>query len=385
MQYKNSISILKTFLLTFFIFFSGLSKADKTEDIIAELSNAYGVSGFEKPVRDILEKHWKSRKINYQIDGMGNLVGKSHNFSEKKPTILIMAHMDEVGFMTKKINNEGFITVNNLGGWLDHVVWSQQWVINVNGKYIPAISGMDAPHVLTDFTKTPVANKGMMFLDTGLTKAELDELGVRPGLPVIPDFKFKILKKNKRYAGKAFDDRAGLSVMLELMDAVNSDKNLTKKVNIVFAATVQEELGMRGSKAVYDSLKPNLVLNIEAGIAKDYPAQFTQENQPKLGGGPAVFIYDGSMMPNQNLVELISKVAIKNNIPMQWESENSYGQDASCLQSAGKGMPAVNIGIPVRYVHSHIGMMDRDDYNNTLLLLKKVILTLDQKSITKLH
>lgn len=381
---KNLFSkiILCLFLLIFYT--RGVVYADNTKDMLEKLCNAYGVSGFEQDIRDILIKYWKEQNIDYKIDGMGNLVGKFSSHANKKPTLLIMAHMDEVGFMTTKINDDGFINVNPLGGWLDHVIWSQKWVIRTpSGEYISAVSGMDAPHVLTDFTTTPPANKGMLFLDTGMTKQELANLGIRPGLPVIPDFKFQQLS-NERYAAKSFDDRVGLAMMIDIMKLINSDATFVKKINVVFAATVQEELGMRGSKAVYESLKPDLVINIEAGIAKDYPTQFATDNNPKLGHGPAIFIYDGSMMPNQNLVQKLEEVAHAYNIPVQWESENSYGEDASCLQSAGKGMPAVNIGVPVRYAHSHIGIIDRKDYDNTLKLLAKMILTLDADLIKTL-
>ncbi|KDO03575.1 M42 family metallopeptidase [Rickettsia tamurae] len=381
-NYKKFITLI--FVILPLIINPKVSLGDDVEDKLAELCNANGVSGFEKPVRDILKQYWQKYGVNYKIDGLGNLIGKLPNHSDDKPTILIMAHMDEVGFILTKIDDNGFIRANALGGWLDHVIWAKEWVIQVGKQAILAISGIDAPHVLNDFTKTPVADRSMMFLDTGFTKEELLKMGVRPGLPIIPLSKFKILKKQKRYSAKAFDDRAGLAIMLDLMKLLQANKSLLDKINLVFAATVQEELGMRGSKAVYESLKPDLVINIEAGIAKDYPDQFTKDNEPKLGYGPSIFIYDGSMMPNQNLVKTIIDVAKKNNIPFQLEMENSYGQDASCLQSSGQGMPAVNIGIPVRYVHSHTGILDRDDYDNTLKLLKEVLFVLDRELIQQL-
>ncbi|MCP3965426.1 MAG: M42 family metallopeptidase [Lentisphaerae bacterium] len=372
---------VKTFIVLAISFSSALIWADATENVLAELSNAHGVSGFEKPVRKILEKQWKEQGINFEIDGMGNLVGKFSSYSAKKPTILVMAHMDEVGFLVTQINENGFLRVQPLGAWVTHVVWSQKWVIGTGSQYITAISGMDPPHVLADEFSIPPVDFSKMFLDTGLNKKDLQAMGIRPGLPVTPATKFQVLKANKRYAGKAFDDRAMLAVILDLMKYINSNKELLEKVNVVFAATVQEEVGMRGAQTVYASLKPDLVLNLEAGIAKDYPTQFTEQQPPKLGGGPTVFIYDWSMLPNPNLVAMIAKTAKNNKIPMQWESEYNYGQDASRLQSSGQGMPAVNIGIPIRYAHSHIGIIDRDDYNNTVKLLAKVISSLDTKTI----
>lgn len=358
--------------------------ADQTQDTLATLCDAYGASGFEQDVRKLLINYWADQEVAYKVDGMGNLLGWQKKQSIDKPTILVMAHMDEVGFLVSKINDGGFISLNPLGGWVDHVLWSQKWAIRKpDGHYIYSISGMDAPHVLSDFTKTPHADKSMLFLDTGLSKSELIEQGIRPGMPVVPAQRFQVLH-GKKYAAKAFDDRAGLAVMIDLMRQINKDPSLLDQVNIVYAATVQEELGMRGSKTVYDSLKPDIVLNIEAGIARDYPTQFTKDDMPRLGMGPSLFVYDASMMPNQNLVQKIADVASLNRIPIQWELENSYGQDASCLQSAGKGMPAINIGIPIRYAHSHIGIMDRDDYDNTLRLLIHTIKALDKPTIAKL-
>ncbi|QSH42548.1 M42 family metallopeptidase [Lentisphaerota bacterium] len=362
-----------------------LLSADQTEKNLEELSNVHGVSGFEKPVRDILLKHWKQLGINCKIDGMGNLIGKYPDFSDKKPTVLVMAHMDEVGFLVTKVDERGFLRLQPLGVWVDYVTWAQKWTVGIGDKYITAISGMDPPHVLSDETSMPPVSLNMLFLDTGLDRKELMAMGARPGLPVTPAVKFEILKPGKRYAGKAFDDRAMLAVMLDLMKYIKNNKELFSKVNVVFAATVQEELGMRGARNVYSSLKPDLVLNLEAGIAKDYPTQFTQDCEPKLGSGPTIFIYDWSMMPNQNLVKALAAIAKANKIPMQWESEYNYGEDASCLQGAGQGMPAVNIGIPVRYAHSHIGIMDRDDYDNTVKLLIAAIVKFDKKSIDSMR
>lgn len=379
---KSFHIILSTLLLI-----TALLPADETELLLEKLCNAEGPSGFEKPVRAILEKEWSNQSVEYTIDGAGNLVGTLPSGpkakGKEKPKILVMAHMDEVGFLTTKVDDDGFIAAIPLGGWMDHVVWGKLWKIQVGNTSIPAVSGMDPPHVLSDFTKSPTVTKEQFFLDTGLTKAELDALGVRPGLGVAPDFRFTILKPGEKYLGKAFDDRAGLTLMVDLMKEF---KGRLEEIDcqIVFAATVQEELGMRGSKAVYETLKPDIVLNIEAGIARDYPTQFTKGREPALGKGPTLFIYDGSMLPNQDFVAAIERIAKENAIPMQWEVENSYGQDASCLQMAGRGMPAVNIGIPVRYAHSHYGMIDRRDYDNTLKLVIKVIENMNAQFIERL-
>jgi len=341
------------------------------EQLLAELSNVPGAVGFEYPVRKLMEEYWKKFPIEYNVDGMGNLVGRFKQSKKENPTILIMAHMDEIGFLTTEITENGYIKVIPLGGWLHHVVWSQKWIIYHNGITIPAISGVDAPHMLSadDIKEKLPLKQTQMFLDTGLTKEALKDLGIRSGLPVIPDVQFSTQRNENRYVGKAFDDRAGLAVIIRLMEKITQNPTLLDNVNVTFAATVQEEVGLRGAKVIYESIKPDIAINLEFGVARDYPCQFAIDDKPVLGEGPTLFIYDHHMLPDASLLEFIHQTAQKNKIPTQWEHEVSYGQDGASLQACGKGIPAINIGIPVRYAHSHYGVMDKIDYDNTVNLL----------------
>jgi len=357
------------------------------EQLLAELSNASGAVGFEHPVRKLLESYWKKFPINYETDLMGNLLGRFKNHSAENPTVLIMAHMDEIGFLTTEITENGYINVIPLGAWLNHVLWSQKWVIYHNEMIIPAVSGIDTPHMLSDDDRRDnlQLDHTQLFLDTGLTKEELEKLGMRPGLPVVPDVSFSIQKNKNRYVGKAFDDRAGLAVMTRLMEKITQNPSLLDNVNVAFAATVQEEVGLRGAKVIYESIKPDVVINLEFGAARDYPCQFSTDDKPVLGEGPTLFIYDRGMLPNTNLLEFIYQTAKENKIPTQWEHEIHYGQDGACLQAAGKGIPAINIGIPIRYAHSHYGIMDKNDYDNTVTLLYRSISRINKNFFKRLQ
>lgn len=354
---------------------------DSSETILAELTNLHGASGFENEVRDYVEKRWKNAGLDTKVDGIGNLIGRftqstSNLKKKKRRKILVMAHLDEVGFITKNLNTDGTIQAIPLGGWLPHALWAHKWQIQFPDRKILAISGIDPPHTLEDYRLNPTLTTKQFFLDTGKSAEELKQLGFRPGLPITPDAKFFVLKKKSRYAAKAFDDRAGIALMIQLIDKLKQHPKLLEKNEIIFAATVQEEVGMRGARAIAGSVQPDFILNLEAGIARDYPSQFSNENIPKLGEGPVVFVFDASMLPNVALVDRISKVAIKNNIPFQWGYEQTYGQDASSMQTAGNGAAAVNLAIPIRYAHSHYSIMDRKDYDNLLYLLEKIITTI---------
>jgi len=349
---KKQISLFFVFLVVAF----GPSSfwAQTLPEVVEVLSNLPGASGFEKPVRDFVLGQLEPLNGVSKIDGMGNLLFTFGAKNPKNKTVLFMAHLDEVGFITTEIDNEGFIKAQNLGGWLSHVIWSQRWLIQTPKGSIPAISGIDPPHVLSNFDKPPALTRAQFFLDTGLDKTELVRQGFRPGLSVVPDVKFK--KIGRFYSGKAFDDRLGVASLLQVAKILSKEKRLQSNVNLAFAFTTQEELGMRGSKVVASSLAPDIVFNIDAGVAHDYPVQFAKNKGPKLGGGPSLFVFDGSMVPNQTLLTLLVSVAKANHIPFQWESEVSYGEDGSSVQQTGGGSATVNIGIPIRYIHSHLSL-----------------------------
>lgn len=362
------LSLLFICLLPFGNAYSLEQTALKVEPLLEEFSNLPGASGFENKVRQHFVHYLKKLNQPYKIDKLGNVVT---HIKGKKATkkILVTAHMDEIGFLIQSIDDNGFINVVPLGGWLTHVLWNEPWLIQTSQQLIPAISGMDPLHVLSDFTKPPKVTLSQFFLDTGFSKKALIKKGLRPGLPVTPDVSFKRLANGKYYLGKAFDDRAAIALMLILIDKIKGDIKPYETLDIIFAATVQEEVGMRGAKILNQALHPEVVLNLEAGIAHDYPQQFSKLDSPKLNGGPSLFVYDKSMLPSQGLLNFIYKTAQKYHIPTQWELEYSYGQDGASIQTSGEGAKAINIGLPVRYAHSHYGLISKQDLLDTKRLL----------------
>lgn len=371
---SSAISFCLLYCFTIQFFSVSAVAQDKTEDLIEKLTNIPGASSFEGPVRKAILESWRNYNVDISVDNVGNVIARVKNLEERKEgdklNVLLMAHMDEVGFMITDIDQQGYIKAKPLGGWIDHVLWGHRWNISIGDKTIPAFTGMDAPHVLNDFSTPPTVTSAKLFFDTGLTRQQLLDKGVRPGLAITPAADFTVLDPGHRYVAKALDDRALLAMMTELLTDISNNPENYKHLNIILAATVQEEVGMRGAAALAKQIDADVILNLEAGIAKDYPTQFTQENTPALEGGPALFVCDGSMLPDTQLVNFIHSVATNHQIPQQWESEHSYGQDASSLQFSGKGVKAVNIALPVRYAHSHWGIMARKDYDDMLQLIK---------------
>ena len=369
------------FLLSFFAV--SLTEADETEKLLEELTNAHGVSGFEGPVRDILRREWKDVLTDLHTDGIGNLIGSLPGSSDS-PRVLLMAHMDEVGFLVRHIDENGYLYIHNVGGYFDQSVLTQRLSILTERGEVLGYTGMKSGHILRPDERDRMIPLQDMFVDVGArSRAEAEAMGLRPGLPVAYATKFEVLNGTGRYLAKAWDDRVGLAVITEALRQLRSRSHPN---NLQVAATVQEEIGLRGASVVTATTNPDIVINLEIGIASDFPLLTSKAlSQEELGKGAGIFVFDGSMIPNNNYIEWILRLADENTIPVQFESVTGYGEDAAMIQKSARGVPAVNIGIPTRYGHSQSGVIDRADYDHTVALVVKMIERLTAAGVASLR
>jgi len=386
-----SKKIISNFLLIIFSLFLMFSTSfaadslDQSETLIQNLTNAHGAPGFENSVRRILKGEWAHYLPSLKLDGMKNIIGEVSG-SDKAPRVLVMAHMDEVGFYVKSITKDGYLRIDNAGGWFDQVVLAHRWKIMTGKGPVLGYTGMDSPHSMQDTNLGGVIPHRNMFIDIGAKskKEAIEKYGIRPGLPITPDSSFAKLNSSGRYLAKGLDDRVGLAVMTEVLKEL---KGVTHPNTIIYVATVQEEVGLRGAQVIYQSVKPDIVINLEASIARDFPllgSDKQDEGHPRLGAGPAIFAYDHSMIPDNNLVEWIMKLAKEKHIPYQIETEVHYGEDGRYLQAGGKGIPVINLGIPVRYAHQDSGVLQRTDYDESVKLLKAILLDLNESAVNEI-
>lgn len=350
---------------------------------LASLTNAAGASGFEKPVRSLIQAHWQGLMSQLTVDGIGNLIGQFKG-NNQGPRVLFMAHLDETGFMVESVTADGFLKVVPLGGIANSVMYAQRWTVSTPKGPVLAYSGMDSPHLLGEKKTACAPDSNALFLDIGAESKEQAEqqFAVRPGLAITPVSEFSQLSP-KRFLAKALDDRTGLA---SISDALDKLKPGEQSNQLYVAATVQEEIGLRGAGTVYESTHPDVVINVEIGVADDYPTLLAErKGRIALGKGPTLFVYDRSMIPDQALLEWIIGLANKNHIPLQLEIEAGYAEDGSRLQAAGKGIPTVNIGIPVRYAHQHGGVFDKQDYDQAVNLLHLIAINLNQDELAKIR
>jgi endoglucanase len=350
---------------------------DKTELLLKELSEAFGVGGHEGNVAKIMERELHGL-VDISADRLGSLVAQKKG-DPKGPRIMLAAHMDEVGFIVSRISKEGFISFIPIGGWWGHIVLGQKVVIRTRRGDVTGLVGSKPPHILKEEERKKLVDIEDMYIDVGATK-EFDvrkKLEIRPGDPIVPWAPFEVMHNKKLYLGKAWDDRLGCAVIIECLRRLAK----VKHPNTVYGVgTVQEEVGLRGAMTSANLVDPDVGFAIDVNIAQDMPG-LKEDSPEKLGGGVSVLIYDSSMVPNAKLLSLVIDTAEKNRIKYHLSALWRGGTDAGRIHLNRIGVPSLFLGIATRYIHGHYGIFSRDDFESMVDLLVEVIKKLDRKTV----
>lgn len=356
--------------------FADAQGSDATVHLLQRLADAPGPPGAEDPVRAIMVQEMKPLStVPLRYDGMGSVIAQ---LGTSGPRIMVDAHMDELGGMVRRIGPNGQMTMQMLGGWLDQALIDQRWVILGSKGPVEAVTGIRDIHVITAAERTEVIPRNSIFLDTGARNpAEAAALGIEPGDPVVPDAPFMIMNGTQNYLAKAWDDRIGCAVLVQAMQRL---AKLPHANQIFFVATTQEEIGLRGARTAANVVKPDLGLAIEGGIANDQGGH-PEETQAHLGGGPGIFLFDSSAIPNRKLVRFVEDTAKNSGIPLQLDLVQGYGDDSAEMQESGVGAPTLNVVVPVRYTHAHNGIVNRGDFDKTVDLMVDLLQKLDTSTV----
>jgi len=374
---------MKCTLMLLVLLFSGsmcASAQDQVQQLLQELTDAPGPSGYEEPVTKIMVQHFKPLADKITYDGMGSVIAAQ---GSSGPRIMVDAHMDELGGLVRRITPNGMLTMQMLGGWLDQALVDQRWVIIGSKGPVKAVTGIRDIHLNAQGDPKVVYPRDSVFLDVGAkTEAEVQAMGVEPGDPIVPDSPFTVLNGTQNYLGKAWDDRVGCAVLIEVMKRLQHGAHPNQ---VFYAATVQEEIGLRGGQTSAQMIKPDIGIALEAGVVKNAPGVGPEEAQEVLGGGPGFFFYDFSALPNRKLVSYFKKVAAEKGIPLQYDLLTGYGEDGAVIQKSGEGVPIINIVVPTRFTHSHNGIINRADFDRTVDLITAVVQSLDAATVAKLR
>jgi endoglucanase len=367
----------------------------KALDFLRKLSESFGPSGFERDTVKIVKEYVAPFADELASDRLGSL---HFSVKGKGPVVLLPGHVDEVGFVVSGVNAQGFLTFNPLGGWFDQVLLGQRVLVRTNKGVLSGIIAAKPPHLMSADERAKVVTKEKMFIDIGASnEREAKEMGVRIGDPVVPDSPFATFEKavfrkpdgggeEKRLGttvlatGKGFDDRIGAWIAAEVLRRLKEQK-IDHPNTVTGAATVQEEVGLRGARTTANVAQPDVCITLEVDIAGDVPGIESHEAAAKMGLGPSLITYDASMIPNQGLKELIIRTAEECRIPLQLSQMRGGGTDGGAIHIANAGCPCIVLGVPTRHIHSHVGMLSLEDLDNAVALVTEVVKRLDAKTV----
>ncbi len=350
---------------------------NEIERIIA-LSDAFGPSGFEDDVAAIVKEELSGYET--VTDHMTNVRCEKEKDSDK-PRIMFDAHMDEVGLIVQAVRPNGTMRILPLGGWNRLSFPNTSFRIRTkDGNTVRGVVSARPPHFMDKSKGMSVPEMSELVLDCGTSSAdETHALGLGIASPAVPDVSCEYDEERGIFYGKAFDDRIGVAAAIEVLNGLQEEE---LPCNVQGSFSVQEEVGERGVRANMSALKPDAVICFEGCPADD---TFSEDYmiQSALGKGPMLRHMDVSMITNWRFQKLALDTAREMGIPVQ-ESVRSGGGTNGAAVNTDYGIPAIVIGIPVRYIHSSYCWCRLDDYQNAVRLASELCRRLDRETVNRL-
>jgi putative aminopeptidase FrvX len=326
------------------------------KDLIKKLTKSFGPSGFEDEVRLLIEEEVKKYGVELFVDPLGNLIAAKKSPTAQK-SIMLAAHMDEIGFMVTFIDENGFLRFTNIGGLLKNTLIGSR-VIFRNGTV-----GVIGQEKLKEKEELSLSK---LYIDIGARNREEALEKVKIGATAVFFAPFSACQE--RLVANSLDNRVGCAVLIETLKRLP----VSFPHDLYFVFTVQEEVGLRGAGPAAYHLKPDYGLAVDVTRVGDTPEpEFKME--VSLGRGPAIKIKDSSILCHPKVINHLLKTAENNKIAYQLEVLERGGTDAGAIHLAREGIPSGVLSIPCRYVHTPAEMVDSNDVENSIALLLEIV------------
>ncbi|MDP7976624.1 MAG: M42 family metallopeptidase [TACK group archaeon] len=344
-------------------------------ELLRELSEAFGPSGHEEEVREIVLREMRPYADEIRVDKWGNAIGVRKG---GKRTAMVAAHMDEIGLLVDRVEENGFLRFRGIGGWNEVTLVGQRAVLKAqDGREVKGVIGGRPPHVTPQGKEREAPELKELFIDAGFqSAADAEKAGVAVGTVGVLDRKFEQLAGDM-VTGKAFDNRVGVAVMLWAIREL-----MRSEATIYFVATVQEEVGLRGAQVSADAINPDFAIALDTTIAADVPGVPERDRVTTLGKGPAIKVADGGrgglFIAHPRVNEHLRSVASREGIPFQLEVLIGGSTDAQAIAFRRSGIPSTTISIPTRYVHSPVEVLSVSDALNAAHLLRASLESADE-------
>ncbi len=336
--------------------------------LLRELVEADGVSGNEKAVREVLIRAVEGRVDEYRVDALGNLIAIKYargagGTGPKR--VMVAAHMDEVGLMVTRVDRDGTVRFVPVGGIDPRVLLAK--VVRIGEQRIPGVIGAKPIHLMERSERGRVLPFDQLGIDTGMTAEEAQKC-IKPGMYAAFATVFEQLSEQglRTVKGKAFDDRAGCAVLVELLDG-------TYPFDLYAAFTTQEEIGLRGACVASYAVEPDVALVLEGTVCDDSPKDRDISPTTRLGAGPALTVMDRSVVCDRRLIKMLVSVAEEERIPFQFKQPGVGGTDAGAIHLQKTGVPSAVVAVPSRYIHSPVSLMSLNDMDNAVRMMRAML------------
>ena len=337
-------------------------------DLLKTLSELPGAPGREEKVRQFIRDQVKELADEVRTDALGNLICRVQPADDTYETdkVMIACHMDEIAFYVRKVDEDGFIRLQQLGGFDNRNLFARRVRIETrDGTEILGNLNPGGPpvHIAEEEDKKKIPKMHDFFVDTGLSADELKER-VRPGDPVtlVQDF----VEMGDLASGKCLDNRVACWVGIRLLEQL-AERGTEKDVYVVF--TVQEEIGIRGATTSSYDIDPDIGIAVDTTLAVDTPGVGDEKQITNLGDGTAIKIMDSYSVSHKELVDEFIELAETKEIDHQFEILPLGGTDAAALQRARGGSKAITLSVPTRYIHTVTETIHKGDLRATVDLL----------------
>ncbi|RTE08694.1 M42 family metallopeptidase [Paenibacillus whitsoniae] len=348
----------------------------ETLALFKTLTEMQAAPGFEREIRAFVRGELAKYTDEFVQDGLGSLFGVVRG-DESGPRIMVAGHFDEVGFLVTGITEHGTVKFQPLGGWFSQVLPAQRVQIMTEQGPIIGVIGSVPVHLLDEAARSKPADIKTMYIDIGAEdKAEALRFGVKLGQQIVPICPFTPLANPKRIMAKAWDNRYGVGLAIELLKELHGGPKLP---NVLYAgATVQEEVGVRGGRTAATMIQPDLFYALDCSAAGDMTGDRSAFGQ--LGRGALLRIFDPTMITHRGMVEFIQDMAETHKIPYQFFISGG-GTDAGQVHMMGRGIPSAVIGVCARYIHTSTSILHVDDYAAAKELLVKLVQASDRTTL----
>lgn len=333
-------------------------------DLLKRLCETPGIPGREERVRALIEREVKGMFDEVRTDAMGSLICRREARGGKRgkgkaTKVMLLCHMDEIGFYVKNVEETGFLRLNAAGGFDTRNLFSRRVLVCTKGGDIPGVMnpGGRPVHIASEEDKKKIPEVKEFLVDCGLTGAEAKRR-VKIGDYVVMNEPF--LDLGQKLVSKAMDNRVACWLGIEATRAI-VDNGGSHACDLYVVFTTQEEVGLRGAKTASFGVDPDIGIGLDVTLSCDTPGVPTDEAVTTQGKGFGLHIMDSSFIADYRLIDECEAVAQKHRIPYQRTILPRGGQDGAAAQMATKGARAIGITVGTRYIHTVTEMIDRTD------------------------